>query len=103
LGLVVAVVVFGLVGFVARFATGDPDIAKVGDCMSGTTAENLKVVKCTEAGAQYKIVGKIDDKSQSDFNSNSGSICKPFPSAESAFWKGESGGKGYVLCLSPNK
>jgi hypothetical protein len=97
------VAIIAVVGFVSKFVTGDPDTAKVGDCMSGTTADNLKVVKCTEAGAQYKVVGKVDDKSQSEFNTGSESICKPFSSAESAFWKGESGGKGYVLCLGPNK
>ncbi len=103
LQLVIGAVVFVLVGAVIKFATGDPDIANVGDCMSGTSADDLKVVKCTEAGAQYKIVGKVEDKTQSEFNSDSGSICKAFPTAESAFWKGEEGGKGYVLCLGPNK
>jgi hypothetical protein len=100
---IAVIAVIAVIAFVGKFVTGDPDTAKAGDCMSGTTADNLKVVKCTEAGAQYKVVGKVSEKSQSEFNTNSESICKPFPSAESAFWKGESGGKGYVLCLGPNK
>jgi hypothetical protein len=100
---IVVIAIVAVIGFASKFFTGDPDTAKAGDCMSGTSAQNLKVVKCTEAGAQYKVVGKVSDKSQSEFNSNSESICKPFPSAESAFWKGESGGKGYVLCLGQNK
>lgn len=100
---IAVIAVIAIIGFVGKFLTGDPDTAKVGDCMSGSSAENLKVVKCTDAKAEFKVVGKVNDKSQSDFNTGSAEICKPFPAAESAFWKGESGGKGYVLCLGPNK
>jgi hypothetical protein len=101
-GLVIAAVV--IVGvFVGKQLTGDPDTAGVGDCMAGSSAENLKVVKCTDAKAQYKVVGKVENKSQTDFSINSAGICKAYPTAESAFWKGERGGKGYVLCLGPNK
>jgi hypothetical protein len=100
---IAVIAIIAVIGFVSKFVTGDPDTAKVGDCMTGTTAQNLKVVKCTEPGVQYKVVGKVEDKSQSEFNISSAQICKPFPNAESAFWKGESGGKGYVLCLGANK
>jgi len=104
IGLTLGVVVVVLIiGFVSKFLTGDPDTAKVGDCMSGSSAENLKVVKCADAKAEFKVVGKVDGKSQTDFNVSSTQICKPFPNAESAFWKGERGGKGYVLCLGSNK
>jgi hypothetical protein len=100
---IVVVIVVVVIGFVSRLLSHDPNTAKVGDCLSGTSAENLKTVKCTDAKAQYKVVGKVNGKSQSDFNAGSADICKPFPSAESAFWKGERGGKGYILCLGPNK
>jgi hypothetical protein len=100
IGVVVVIVIIGIVG---RILSNDPDKAAVGDCMSGTTAENLKVVKCTDANAQYKVVGKVNGKSQTEFNTNSREICGPFQGAESAFWKGERGGDGYILCLAPNK
>ncbi|HEU5157250.1 MAG TPA: hypothetical protein VFU43_09645 [Streptosporangiaceae bacterium] len=100
---IAVIAVIAVIGFVSKFVTGDPDTAKVGDCMSGTSAQNLKVVKCTEAGADYKVVGKVDGKSQTEFNVGSERICRPFAGTESAFWKGESGGKGYVLCLGSNK
>lgn len=99
-GLVIAAVVIVIVLVLRQ---SDPDSAKVGDCMAGSSAENLKVVKCTDAKAQYKVVGKVENKSQTDFSINSAGICKAYPTAESAFWKGERGGKGYVLCLGPNK
>jgi hypothetical protein len=101
-GLVAAAVIVVIV-LVGKQVTGDPSTASVGECMSGSTADNLKVVGCTEAGAEYKVVGKVDGKTQSQANINGGEICKPYPTAETIFWQGEQGGKGYVLCLAPNK
>jgi hypothetical protein len=99
----IAVAVIAIIALVGRQITGDPSTAAVGECMSGTNADNLKVVGCTEAGAQYKVVGKVEGKTQSEANVNGGEICKPYPTAETIFWQGEQGGKGYVLCLAPNK
>ncbi|MCW2914917.1 MAG: hypothetical protein JWN52_2985 [Actinomycetia bacterium] len=84
------------------FKGESPDLAKVGDCMAGTDANNLKVVKCTDAKANYKVIGKVNDTTEIGFQMNR-SICKPFQGAESAFWKGKKLGTGYVLCLAPAK
>ncbi|MGI8330014.1 LppU/SCO3897 family protein [Actinomadura scrupuli] len=104
--IVVAVVGLAVVAGVGYgwkvFKGEDPDLAKVGDCMAGTNADNLKVTKCTDAKATYKVVGKVEDKSESAFNTDR-SICAPFKDADSAFWKGEKGSNGYVLCLAPTK
>jgi hypothetical protein len=60
-------------------------------------------VKCTDAKAAYKVVGKVTNQSQVAFNISSARICKPYPGATSAFWKGKVGKSGYVLCLGPVK
>jgi hypothetical protein len=99
---IVGIGVVLLIGLVARQVTGDPDTAAVGECLSGATADDLKVVECADSTAEYKVVGKVDDKTQTEANLNGGQICRPFTGAERIFWKGEQGGSGYVLCLAPN-
>jgi hypothetical protein len=100
--IVVAVAVIGVLAFVGRMVTDDPDVAGVGDCLAGVSAEELKVVGCTETEARYKVAGKVDGKSQAEFRSSSSDICKPYRGAIRAFWKGTPGGNGYVLCLALN-
>jgi hypothetical protein len=100
---IIAVGVIAVIGLVARQVTGDPDTAAVGECMSGATADDLKVVGCTEAGATYKVVGKVEGKTQTEASVSGESICRPYQGAERIFWKGEQGGSGYVLCLAPNR
>jgi hypothetical protein len=99
----VAVGVVAAIAFGARYVTGDPDTAAVGDCLSGSSANEMKVVDCTDAGAQFKVLGKVEDKSQTEASVGGERICQPYAGAERIFWKGEEGGKGYVLCLGPAK
>jgi hypothetical protein len=100
---VVGLAVISGIGYGWKLLKGeDPDLAKVGDCMAGTNADNLKIAKCTDPKVGYKVVGKIDNKSEADFTADR-SICQPFQEAGSAFWKGEKGSNGYVLCLAPAK
>jgi hypothetical protein len=91
-----------VIGLVARQVTGDPDTASVGECMSGASAQDLKVVECTDSTAEYKVVGKVGDKTQTEASISGEQICRPYAGAERIFWKGEQGGSGYVLCLAPN-
>ncbi|OIV37225.1 hypothetical protein BIV57_11935 [Mangrovactinospora gilvigrisea] len=63
------VVVLGLViaGFV--LSQSDPDHAKAGDCMTGSTASELKITKCSDPDAQFtveKVVKDSNDDSQCD-------------------------------------
>lgn len=101
--LLVLVAVIGFFGYKA--SKSNPDSAAVGDCVSkgSGSAEDVKKVDCTAATAAYKVVGKVEHKTQVDFNVSSQSICGPFAGAKSAFWKGEVGKAGYVLCLAPTK
>jgi hypothetical protein len=98
--LVVLVIVVAGIGILAyQSAKTSPDAAGVGDCVSKGSAEDIKVVNCTSASAAYKVLGKVENKTQVDFDLSSKSICSPFTGAQSAFWKGEVGKPGYVLCL----
>lgn len=100
--LAVAALVFGGI-FLANRAqrAADPDSATVGDCVTRSGADDLKVVPCGDAKAAFTVVGKVGNKSQVDLSLSSAEICKPFPAAKSAFWKGKAGQKGYILCLAP--
>lgn len=101
--IALAVIVLGLIAAGYFLQKGSPDYAAVGDCVAGNSSEALRVVECTDPEVTYKVVGKVEDKSQFEFHTSSATICKPFPEARSAFWKGERGGSGYVLCLAPAK
>lgn len=100
-GIVGAVIVIGIIIAAVVSQKGNPDSAKVGDCIHHGSGDEVKVVSCTDSSAGYKVVGKVEDKTQTQFDISSDSICKPFQGAESAFWKGKVGKTGYVLCLAP--
>ena len=98
---VFALVVIGGLAAVGAFLNRDAaSKAKVGDCVQQQGSNDLKVVKCGDAKADYKVVGRVEDKTQVEASL---SACDSFPDAESAYWEGESGKKGLVLCLAPIK
>jgi hypothetical protein len=91
-------------GFVYKQLTGAPEIAKAGDCMAGATAEELKVIACTDPGATLTVAGRIEAKTQKEWEADQeGAMCSAFPNADQSFWEGEEGKDGYVLCLAPKK
>jgi hypothetical protein len=99
--IVIALVVIGGLAAVGAYLNRDAaSKAKVGDCVQQEGSNDLKVVKCDDAAADYKVVGRVDNKTQSEAGL---SACDPFPDAESAYWEGESGEKGLVLCLAAAK
>ena len=96
--IVVALVVIGGIAAVSTYLNRDAaSKAKVGDCVQQEGSNDLKVVKCDDAAADYKVVGRVDNKTQSEAGL---SACDPFPDAESAYWEGETGKDGLVLCLA---
>jgi hypothetical protein len=104
--IVLALVVLGIGALVAvgwMAGKSSPDKAAVGDCVARDGADSIKIVSCTDSKSAYEVVGKVPDKTQVQFSISSRSICKAFPKAKTAYWKGEAGGKGYVLCLGPVK
>ncbi|MDN3359157.1 hypothetical protein [Actinomadura sp. DC4] len=104
IAVIVLVVVAGGITAAALGAHGsNPDSAKVNDCVSQPEDNSVKVVGCGDAAAKFRVAGKVEHKTQVDVSLNSAAICKPFPTATSAYWKGEVGKAGYVLCLAPIK
>lgn len=103
--LIGVAVVFGVItigGIAWAYLSGAPETAKVGDCLSGQSAEELKTVDCGDPAAAHKVAGKIEDKTEVEFNvSDVETLCSAYPNTQNAYWEGEKGGKGYVLCLEP--
>ena len=67
-----------------------------------TGANSVKIVKCDDASATFKVVGRVDDKTEVDASIDA---CDSYASqgAVSVYWQGTSGGKGMVLCLAKNR
>ena len=100
--LIVSALVFvGVYIGTQREKAANPDNASVGGCVAKSGADDIKTVSCSDGQAAFTVVGKVENKTQADVGLDSGGICKPFPTAKSAFWKGKIGQKGYVLCLAP--
>lgn len=98
--VVIAVIAVG--GYVWKHVSGDPDIAQVGNCLSGQSEDEIKVVDCGPS-ADWKVVGKVDNVAKPD-NTGMQNACAKWPTFQAAFWKGpESGKDGYILCLAPAK
>lgn len=89
-------------GFAYKHLTGAPEIAKAGDCMAGATADDFKVVSCTDPAAALTVEGRIEGKSKQEWDADDeGKMCSAYPKADQSFWEGEDGKAGYVLCLAP--
>jgi hypothetical protein len=93
-------VVGGLVAVGLYFGRDAASKAKVGDCVQQQGSNDLKVVKCDDTKANFKVVGRVEDKTQVEASLGA---CDDFPDAQSAYWEGKSGEKGLVLCLAPVK
>jgi len=94
--LILVVVLGGLVAAGIYFNRDAATNAKVGDCVHQEGTDSIKVVKCDDAGADFKVVGRVEDKRQSETES----ACSQYPDYESAYWEGKSGKEGLVLCLA---
>ena len=93
------VVVLGFFGVIWLATRHNAETAKVGDCMEQTGPDSLKVVGCGDPKATFTVVGRVEDKTQVEAGL---SACRPFQDkgAEQAYWSGEQGKKGLVLCLA---
>jgi hypothetical protein len=101
IGIVAALVVAGGIFAVSSYLNKDAATkAKVGDCVAeqgGGSDDEVKVVDCGSSEAQYKVISRVEDKSQGEART----ACQTVEGAESAYWEGEQGKKGLVLCLGP--
>jgi len=102
LGRLIGVGVLVVVGIVITVITSrhDPDKAKVGDCINGSTdANKVKVVDCKGSDAAWKVVGVVDNKTEAQFDTENQKVCESFPDWENALWWGTKGKSGTVLCV----
>jgi hypothetical protein len=75
--------------------SGSPDKAKVGDCLSGTTGKDVKMAKCSDSSAVWRVIGKVTvnhDPSQDEQIA----LCAKWPT-DMAF---HTPGKDFLLCLA---
>jgi hypothetical protein len=106
-------VVCGVAGyFILNKAKGSAANATVGSCIAGDTVngtstqkvKSVTVVDCGAKDAKYKVVGKVDNKTETDLTLDTDNkLCAAYPSAEVALWAGVGSGKGSVLCMETVK
>jgi hypothetical protein len=85
------------------FTRSDAVNAQVGDCLAGTTPEEmdaskLKKVECSASDAPFKVVERVENKTEAEANS----ACTESTEDRWVFWSGETGKSGTVLCLGRN-
>jgi hypothetical protein len=75
-----------------------PSQAKAGDCMTGQTETELRIVACNES-PDWKVLARLDNKTASD---NLDEACGSYPDYQAAFYQdGARFSKGFILCLGP--
>jgi len=85
------------------FSRKDAQNAKVGDCLAGTSpeelnAEKLKIVPCTQSDAGFKVVERVENKTEAEAQGS----CTESTEDRWVYWSGEKGKAGTVLCLGRN-
>jgi hypothetical protein len=75
----------------------DPTYAKPGDCLAGTSAQDLKTVDCTQPHG-YVVVGVLQNQPESAMDNTF--ACAQFSSATNVYWQGPKNGNGVILCLA---
>lgn len=95
----IVLLVWGYNTFGMPASSGD-----AGDCVTSANSEELGVVECSDPKAKMQILGKVEDKTEAEFQKDD-NICDAWPKTTDLFWEGEEteGAKGYVLCLGPIK
>ncbi|GAA3197008.1 hypothetical protein ACFO1B_00955 [Dactylosporangium siamense] len=77
--------------------------AKSGDCVHQVSANELKIVKCDASDADFKVVGKVDNKPESEAMGANSTVCNAFEATTNVYWEGKPGKNGDVLCLQSLK
>ncbi len=95
----VALVIFAGLGAGGWYlGRSEPTNAAVGDCVTPVGADDVSVVGCKDPTAQFVVEGRLEDRTMIDAGLFA---CAAFPRTTSAFWQGERGATGVVLCLAP--
>nr|WP_147315541.1 hypothetical protein [Asanoa ferruginea] len=101
LGAAVALIVLIVIGTIWSVATGDPSIAGTGDCLIGQSSDDMKVVDCDDASAEWTVLDEVENV-RDDAAGENYTGCSDHPTVEAWVWSGE-GHNGDVLCLEPIK
>ncbi|GAB3799903.1 LppU/SCO3897 family protein [Micromonospora zhanjiangensis] len=100
--VVVLIVALLVAPFAIYAGLDEPNQAKVGDCMAGKGADDLHTVKCTDTAAEWKVLGRLEGKTEADHDR--GDACNAFPDTGASFYQdGRRFRKGFILCLGPAK
>ncbi|GAA3296937.1 hypothetical protein Dvina_25325 [Dactylosporangium vinaceum] len=96
--LVISIVVLIVLAGVGWYLSRDDALnAKTGDCLHQKGANDLAIVKCDSSDANFKVLGRVEDKTESETNADD--ICAQWDATTATYWEGKSGQKGTVLCL----
>jgi len=81
--------------------------AKVGDCLAGDSITDagsndvsVKIVKCDDATAKYKVIGIKNGVPKSEALKTQPTVCDEFTDASYVLWQGTNEASGDALCLS---
>ena len=66
---------------------------------STATSVDVKVVKCSDSGAKYEVVGRTENVSRAETSSQDTKVCNAFKDATSVVWVGTDQAKGTALCV----
>jgi hypothetical protein len=100
----IGLIAFIVIGTVWSVMSGDPSIASTGDCLIGQSSDDIKVVDCGDAAAEWTVLDEVETVRDDDFDAAGENYtgCAAHPTVEAWFWSGE-GHNGDVLCLEPIK
>ncbi len=95
--LVTFVIALLVAPFAIYMGLDEPNQAEAGDCMVGQSASTLRIVECEDPGAQWKVLARLEGKTQAD---HTDSACREHPDTEVSFFQdGRRFRKGFILCL----
>jgi hypothetical protein len=97
-GSLVVLLVLAGVGWYLNRDAGEN--AKVGDCLHQSGTNEVKIVKCDAADADFSVIGKVENKKESEATETA---CAAFPETAASYWWGKAGKDGDVLCLKSLK
>jgi hypothetical protein len=91
------VVVAGILALVWVATRSNGENAQVGNCVTESGENYVKIVDCGAGDATMKVVARVEDKTRTEAQAGA---CDAHPDADSVFWEGKEGATGVVLCLA---
>ncbi|KFZ79615.1 hypothetical protein ED92_19740 [Amycolatopsis sp. MJM2582] len=100
--------IFGVVALIAFFVANPftASSTEVGACLKGSVdnADSVKSTECGTPDANFKVVGKQENKSEIGLRLSGGSECEDYPTTDAYFFQGKRGATdGTLLCLEDLK